>query len=114
MYRLTSIISFVIRQFLLPNPFTNMFENADMVNLICGGIFVPLAYILTGTWYRSQKELYWWGSLGFLFNYIILTLLTIGISYFVSNIYWFVTIFTIVYIFLCMFEAKFLGEKYSF
>lgn len=114
MYGLTSIISFLIRQFLLPNPFVNMFENAEVVNLIFGGVFIPLAYVLTGTWYRSQKGFYWIGSLGFLGNYTLLTFLLIGISYFISNIYWIIAIFLIIYVLLCILESKIFGEKYSF
>lgn len=49
MYKILKIISYLIRQFCLPNPFANMFEPsiAEIVNWSIGGVFVLLAYILT-------------------------------------------------------------------
>lgn len=111
MYGITSLISFVIRQFFLPNPFINMFENAEIINLICGGIFIPLAYLLTGTWYVSRKGLYFVGSIGFLINYILITFLLIGISSFISNIWLVFILFMAIYIILCIIESKLLSEK---
>ena len=67
---LVSIISYLIRQFYFPNPFTNLFQNmntATIVNWICGGIFITLTYILTGTWYNGGEKAI--GSFGFFINY---------------------------------------------
>ena len=47
MYRLIYIISFLIRQFLLPNPFAPLGGNAEIINLLVGGAFVPLSYFMT-------------------------------------------------------------------
>ena len=71
---LVSITSYFIRQFCLPNPFINLFKDsnvATIVNWICGAIFIPLAYILTGSWYNGEIKFI--GSFGFLVNYIFLT-----------------------------------------
>jgi hypothetical protein len=114
MYQLIKLLSYLARQFLLPNPFINLVKDAgtaEIINWIFGGILVLLAYNLTGTWYRSQKGNNWVGSLGFLINYIVLTFHLIGISYLISNIYLVVGIFIIVYILLCIIESKILGSK---
>ena len=63
-----STVSYLVRQFCLPNPFENIFDTpgyAEIANWIFGGIFVPLAFILTGTWYVSGRDEKWIGSLGF-------------------------------------------------
>ena len=69
-----STISLLVRQFFIPNPFENIFENTDyteIVNWFFGGIFVPLAFLLTRTWYVSGVNEKWEGSLGFFINYCI-------------------------------------------
>lgn len=110
MYKLVRIASLLLRQFVFPNPFTNMFENAEIINLLCGSIFVGLAYYLTGTWYNGGEPFI--GSLGFLINYLIITLLLIGISYLFSNVWIIIAIFIILYLLLCFGENKLLGKNY--
>lgn len=108
-----SIMSYLIRQFALPNPFENIFPNpgsAELANYIFGGIFVPLAFLLTRTWYVSGSNEKWEGSLGFFINYCILTGLLILISKFITDIYWIVGIFLIVYIALCIIEGWLLNK----
>ena len=108
MYKIIKIISYLIRQFWLPNPFANMFEPniAEIVNWAVGGVFVLLAYILTGTWYESEEGYYWLGSLGFLINYAILTGLLLLISKLISVLWLIIVIFLIAYILLCVIEYK--------
>ncbi len=112
-YTLVAGLSYFIRQFLLPNPFSNLFESgtAELVDCFFGGALVALAYILTGTWYVSKKGDYWKGSLGFLINFSILTGLILLISKFINNIYWVSGIFVCVYIILCILEAKLLNRN---
>ena len=111
MYQLIKVISYLIRQFLLPNPFTNLFENsgmAEIINWIFGGVLVPLAYFLTGTWYdRDIKSI---GSIGFLINYAILTGLILLITKYVFNIYLIVFLFILGYFLLCIIESKLLSR----
>lgn len=108
MYKIIKIISYLIRQFWLPNPFANMFEPsvAEIVNWSVGGVFMLLAYILTGTWYESEKGYYWLGSLGFLINYAILTALLLLISKLTTILWLIAVIFLIAYILLCVIEYK--------
>lgn len=108
MYKIIKIISYLIRQFWLPNPFSNMFEPniAEIVNWYVGSVFVLLAYILTGIRYESEEGCYWLGSLGFLVNYAILTGLLLLIGKLTSVLWLIIVIFLIVYILLCVLEYK--------
>lgn len=112
---LVSTASYLIRQFCFPNPFANIVKDsniATIVNWICGGIFIPLAYILTGTWYKGgAKEV---GSVGFFINYAILTVLFLLITKFITNLYLVVFLFILGYVILCIIENKLFGEKQSF
>lgn len=111
-----SAISYLARQFILPNPFENIFENqgyAEIANWIFGGIFVPFAFLLTRTWYVSGINEKWEGSLGFFVNYCILTGLLLLISKFISDIYWIIGIFVVVYIILCFLECWLLNRNHS-
>ena len=113
---IVSTISYLIRQFFLPNPFENMFKKAgtaEVVNLIFGGIFIPLAFLLTRTWYVSGVNEKWEGSLGFFINYCILTGLLILISNFIRDIYWIIGIFVALYIILCFVEGWLLNRHNS-
>ena len=113
---IVSTISYLVRQFCLPNPFENMFPKsgtAEVINLIFGAMFVPLAFILTGTWYVSGRDEKWIGSLGFFVNYCILTGLLLLISSIISNIYWVIGIFIVIYIILCFLEAWLLNRNSS-
>ena len=111
-----STIRYLIRQFFLPNPFENMFQKvgtAEVVNLMFGGIFIPLAFLLTRTWYVSGVNEKWEGSLGFFVNYCILTGLLLLISKFISDIYWIIGIFGVVYLILCFLEGWLLNRNNS-
>lgn len=112
-YAFVAVISYFIRQFILPNPFSNLFEPgiSELVNWTFGGILIALAYNLTGTWYVSKKRDYWKGSLGFLINYSILTGLILFITRFITNVYWILGIFCCLYVFLCFLENKLLSKK---
>lgn len=111
-----SIMSYLARQFILPNPFANIFESpgyAEIVNWIFGGIFVPLSFLLTKTWYVSGINEKWGGSLGFFVNYCILIGLLLLISKFISDIYWIIGIFVVVYLILCFIEGWLLNRNNS-
>lgn len=110
---LVSIISYLIRQFYFPNPFTNLFQNmntATIVNWICGGIFITLTYILTGTWYNGGEKAI--GSFGFFINYSLLTGLFLLITQFINNLYLVGILFVLVFVILCVVERKLFGEKH--
>lgn len=119
LYYLIKVISYLVRQFLIPNPFANLIKNpgtAEIVNWIFGGILVPLAYFLTGIWYDGDVKFI--GSLGFLFNYAILTGLFLMIIKFIIkfiiNLYLVAFLFILGYVILCIVESKLFGEKNPF
>lgn len=117
MYKITKIISYLIRQFWLPNPFLNMCEPgvAEIVNWLAGGVLVKLAYWLTGTWYDSEDEFPLIGCVGFLVNYTILNYLLLLISEIVPIFIVAIIIFLIVYVLLLVIEYKlFNGNQHVF
>lgn len=115
LYYLIKVISYLVRQFLIPNPFINLIKNpgtAEIVNWILGGALIPLAYFLTGIWYDGNVKFI--GSLGFLFNYAILTSLFLMITKFITNLYLVAFLFILGYVILCIVESKLFGEKNPF
>ena len=85
-------------------------NTATIVNWICGGIFIPLAYILTGTWYNGGAKAI--GSFGFFINYALLTGLFLLITQFINNLYLVGILFVLVFVILCVVERKLFGEKH--
>ena len=109
---LVSIVSYLIRQFCFPNPFTNIVKDpntATIVNWIYGGIFIPLAYTLTGTWYKGGAK-----AVGSFVNYAILTGLFLLITKLITNLYLVAFLFILGYSILCIVENKLFGEKHLF
>lgn len=64
---------------------------------------------LTGTWYDGDVKSF--GSLGFLFNYAILTGLFLMITKFITNLCLVAFLFILGYAILCIVESKLFGEK---
>ena len=115
LYYLIKVISYLVRQFLISNPFTNLIKNpgtAEIVNWIFGGALIPLAYFLTDIWYDGDVKFI--GSFGFLFNYTILTGLFLMITKFITNLYLVAFLFILGYAILCIVESKLFGEKNPF
>lgn len=112
---IVSVASYLIRQFCFPNSFSNIVKDtntATIVNWICGGIFIPLAYALTHTWYNGGAKAV--GSFGFFINYAVLTGLFLLITKFITNLYLVAFLFILGYVILCIVERKLFGEKYLF
>lgn len=72
LYALVSVISIVVRQFLLPNPFECFGDSAWLINIIVEPIIQVVSYLLVGLVYRagSNPAL---GSFLFLLTYAALT-----------------------------------------
>ena len=101
MYNLIYLIGFIIRQFLLPNPFTPLGKNAELINLIVGVVFVPLSYGIVGLFYKRGSAPAF-GSILFTVVYAINT----GITYLVCLAYpimWLMFLISIVYIAVVIF-----------
>lgn len=93
LYSVMAIISILVRQFILPNPFDPLGET---FNLIVGEIVVPLTptianwiaepvihivtFILVGIYYRKGEHEPAWGS----FLYLIFYAIHVGLIYIIS------------------------------
>lgn len=106
MYTLINLISVLIRQFLLPNPYISIIGNevyANLFNIIIGGVIIHFcAYNLTGFGYIKGINQPASGSLGYLISYCYITFLITILSYFVSNITIFIIAFISIYIVSCV------------
>ena len=72
MYKLICMISILVRQFCLPNPFECFGEKAALYNWLAGFILAPITYILVGMIY-DKESFPALGSLLYLLTYIGLT-----------------------------------------
>jgi len=79
MYVIAHFIGFIIRQFLLPNPFEAMWpEQAVILNWVLGLVLLPISYAITGIWYKRGDGAAT-GSILFNIVYIVLSLALWGI-----------------------------------
>lgn len=102
MYKLVNIISALVRQFLLPNPYISWFDNelyADLFNVVIGGVILhKLSFWLTGIGYTKGIDEPAGGSFCYLISYIILTTVITLIGKFIGNIKLAIVIFLVIYI----------------
>lgn len=103
MYKPIYFLGFMIRQFILPNPFTPFGESAELINLIVGGAFVPFSFIMVGLIYDRGSE----PALGsILFNLVYA--LNTGITYVVCLVYpakWLMIVIAVAYFVSYLFVA---------
>lgn len=106
MYKAIHLISAIIRQFVLPNPYSSVIKDnvyAELFNIFVGGTIIHvLAYILTGCGYTRGVDSQSSGSLGYLIRYIYLTFLITGLGYVFNSIVWFGISVLVVFIFSCI------------
>lgn len=110
MYKFIKRISYLVRVFLLPNPFSNLIADyfiSEITNYVFGGIFVIIAYKMTGAWYSGNKKFI--GSFGYLVNYTILTLLFLLVTRFIINIYLALLVFVVICAIMFMAEVILFG-----
>ena len=103
MYKIIYLVGFLIRQFVLPNPFTPFGNNAELINLIVGGTLVPISYFMVGMIYERGSAPAW-GSILFTIVYAINT----GVTYLVCLAYptvWLMVLIAIAYFALYLFVA---------
>ena len=108
MYKIIYLAGFLIRQFVLPNPFTPFGNNAELINLLVGGVFVPLSYFMVGLIYERGSEPAW-GSILFTVVYAINT----GVTYLVCMAYpstWLMTLIVVAYFALYLFVSYKISE----
>ena len=101
MYKIIHIISALIRNFLLPNPYTNIIKDellSDLFNVIIGGyIIYKLSFFLNGFIYQKGTDTPAKGSFTYLLCYIFLTLVITFLGAIISNFIIFLIVFLIIY-----------------
>lgn len=118
MYKFIHLVSAIIRQFVLPNPYTNVIGNevyADLFNIFIGGTILHLcAYILTGCGYTRGINDPASGSFGNLISYCYITALITTLGYFIPNITVFIIGFVVLYIVSCVLVGLTFNRSRSF
>ena len=106
MYKFIHLISALIRQFLIPNPYINIIGNkgyADLFNIIIGGTIIHIfAFILTGCGYQSWIADPASGSFGYLISYCYITAIITLLGLLISNFTIFIIVYLVVYIASCI------------
>lgn len=104
MYKLMAILSILVRQFLLPNPFEFFEEKAILYNWIAGLVLAPVSYFLVGVVYtRGSAPVL--GSFLYLIVYSSLT----GVLYILGKFcfaWWAIVVMIVVVILLSVFIYK--------
>lgn len=95
-YGIVSVISIIVRQFVLPNPFECFGDKATIINWIAEPIIQLVAYLLVGLVYQKGSNP-GYGSLLFLLTYALLVgiLCVLGIFKFA---WWWILILVIAFI----------------
>lgn len=118
MYKFIHLVSAIIRQFVLPNPYTNVIGNevyADLFNIFIGGTILHLcAYILTGCGYTRGINDPASGSFGYLISYCYIIALITTLGYFIPNITVFIIVFVVLYIVSCVLVGLTFNRSRSF
>ena len=96
MYKVISVISLLIRQFCLPNPFECFGDSAQLINWVAGIVLAPVTYLIVGLVYEKGSEPAV-GSLLYLVTYALLTgvLCVMGIF---SFAWWWILILVAVFV----------------
>lgn len=112
-YRVFCLFSFVIRQFFLPNPFEHIINpsSAYLANMVFGGMFGFMAYLINGVWYRKNHAHWVLGSFGFLVNYSILIFAVNKIGLIIHDIWLLSVIMLIISVAMAIIENKLFGNN---
>ena len=108
MYKIGSIMCFLIRQFCLPNPFECFGDSAVVINLIAGLILAPITYLIVGVLYDKGSEPVV-GSILYLIVYMILTAVLWVMGVFSFAWWWIVTL--VIVSIAMMIGVKIISEK---
>ena len=108
LYGVLAIVSAVIRQCCLPNPFTCFGDMAEGLNLIVSIVLVPISYAIVGLFYQKGSDPAA-GSVCFLITYALITfgLWVLGLF---SFKWWWILIVVVVCVVIVV-GIKELGDK---
>jgi len=117
MYPIINLLSVIIRQFVLPNPYINVVKNqtyADLLNIFIGGIILHfLSFNLVGTIYKKGIDSPSSGSFLYLIIYTFMTLLITCLTYFISNIKIAIIVMLSIYIILFLILSHISNKRYE-
>lgn len=118
MYKFIYLISALIRQFVLPNPYINIIGSevyADLFNIFIGSTILHFcAYILIGYGYIKGADDPASGSFGYLISYCYVTALITTLGYLISNITVFIIMLIVLYIVSCILVGHIFNRSISF
>ena len=106
MYKIVALISVIIRNYYLPNPYITWMPDptyADVFNMLVGGIILHItSWLLCKCAYYKGIDDPAKGSFGYLISYILLTFIItmlgkLGINYKIE-----IALFVVIYLFLCI------------
>lgn len=117
MYSFINVLSVFIRQFIMPNPYTNIINNqtyADLFNILIGGTILHISsYTLVGAIYRKGVDFPSTGSLLYLVFYIIFTLLITYVTYFIGSIKISIIVILCIYAILFLILSHISNKRYG-
>jgi hypothetical protein len=96
LYLIFTVISTLVRQFVLPNPFECFGESAFMINLIAEPIIHAVAYGIVGLFYISGSDPLF-GSIAYLVTYALIVGILWVLSLF-SFAWWWILILAVVFV----------------
>ena len=96
LYLIFTVISTLVRQFVLPNPFECFGESAFMINLIAEPIIHAVAYGIVGLFYISGSAPLF-GSIAYLVTYALIVGILWVLSLF-SFAWWWILIWAVVFV----------------
>ena len=97
MYRFICLVSYLIRQFCLPNPFEPLGDISVLLNWVAGVVLVPVSYLMTGLYYDGGDPAE--GSIKFLFVYFLNTMIIL-LAFRVYPVIWLMKTIGIIYLVL--------------
>lgn len=116
MYSIVAFCSLIIRQFFLPNPYLNCFSNeniADLFNLLVGGAILHyLSFWITGIYY-NKGDAPTFGSISYMFWYIINTIIITLVGYLIKNVYLLIFSLAVIYLIIFIIVSK-ISNKFKF
>ena len=96
LYLIFTVVSTIIRQFVLPNPFECFGDSAFLINLIAEPIIHAVAYGIVGLFYISGSDPLF-GSIAYLVTYALIVFVLWILSLF-SFAWWWILILAVVFI----------------
>ena len=108
MYKLISIVSLLIRQVCLPNPFECFGDSAILINWIAGIVMAPISYLIVGLIYDKGSEPAV-GSFLYLLTYALITGV-LWITSIFSFAWWWILILVVAFVGLII-GIRLIGKK---